>query len=191
MKRYAGHPDGVILDHLLGELDGEERAALVDHLARCPKCRDREDEWRQALALATSSAARIEAPPGRPVRGWRRHRSDWSCNPAAVHLTSPGQDRRDRGPAGRIRGGRNGTAELSVRGLEPLPIGRVYVLWCCRHGACRSAAAFAVDGAGVGAVIIPWPLAEPRTGAQLLVTAEAHANEPYPRGPVRLAGECP
>lgn len=192
MKRYAGHPDGVILDHLLGELDGEERETLVEHLADCPKCRDREDEWREVLDLAVSSPACAGAAPSPPLRGLARQRAGWLCKPrSVVRLTSPGEDLHGRTAAGRIRDGRDGTAELSVHGLEPLPVGRVYVLWCCRIGACRSVGAFAVDGAGAGALVLPWPLAEPRAGVRLLVTAEAHANEPNPRGPVRLAGECP
>ncbi len=187
MKRQQDHPESAILDNLLGEIDGVARASLARHLSRCAECRALEVEWREALSrTATTPEPRTATCPGALAArlAWRMRRPR-----RVARLVRPGEGAPDREAEGTLLAQADGSVRLMARGLSPLPIGQVYVLWVRSDPCWRNVAAFAVDAAGIGVASILGP--RHGRGQRVLVTAEAHANEGAPTGPARLVGQWP
>lgn len=186
VKRCGVHPEGGILDRLLGELDGPARAAVESHLQGCKPCQDLDREWREVLASAAAAEHGASGGSSRGGPRWTRVGAVASrFRPPLATLAAPTHAGLTTA-AGVLRARGHGMAEMTVRGLPPLPIGQVYVLWRVRDGGWQNIGAFAVDAGGMGRLAVD--AADVCQGDGLCVTAEAHANERAPIGAVHLAG---
>jgi hypothetical protein len=204
----GAHPEDEILDELLGELDVLAARAVRIHVANCSQCAELRRAWQEALrevdGLPASrteggaSGGRVRLParrwlrlgpmPGTGARGLggvRRVRRP------SVALMAPAAGTAGGVAFGRLSEARGGDdVELIVRGLDPLPLGRVYTLWADVGDGARHVGAFAVDATGRGQLIAPWPADLPR-GGRVTVTAEAWAMPLRPSGAVVLVGFWP
>lgn len=94
------------------------------------------------------------------------------------------------GAEGRLVQWRDGSLELIVRGLCPLPLGQVYVLWAQDGAEMRFVVAFAVDAGGRGRCEAAWPAGLARAG-EVRVTAERLATVTRPSRRLVLTGRWP
>jgi anti-sigma factor RsiW len=187
-SRPPSHPLDVILDDLLGELEPAVSADLRSHLARCEACRAEEREWREVLSLAARAPGQGLRCPSRwpSVRRLGRRAAGVA---GKLRLSSAGTAAAPRAE-GRLVQWRDGSMELVVRGLRPLPLGQVYVLWAQDGTEMRFVVAFAVDGGGRGRCEASWPAGVPRAG-EVRVTAERLATVTHPSHRLVLTGRWP
>jgi len=77
----TGHVDRLLERHFAGELGHEERAAMQDHLRRCPRCQQEHDDLATLLRVAADAE-----PTAAELGRWQEDlevRLGWTAPPAA------------------------------------------------------------------------------------------------------------
>ncbi|HET7480426.1 MAG TPA: anti-sigma factor [Rubrobacteraceae bacterium] len=203
--------------YVLGGLDPEEELEITDHLSNCARCRDEEQELRQAHEYMSDLAGVFEAPPpelkSRATRAVRLRGPRWAWLTAAAALVvliglaaaystgvfdsqeaaaatlKPTQLAPEAGGEIWIKGsGQNVKLRLDAWGLPPCKGDQYYELWFVEGKERLSAGSFTVGPSGKVKVDFTAP-ALSREYRNVGITSETTPDGPGPSKKKMLGGE--